>query len=1176
MTVYRELEYLESTGTQWVDTGIVGSSNISVDILYKPTNVSSSSHIFGARNESAVGNGFGVGLISDQFVFDYNGRVTASNVNVYDIVKYRIVKDKQNNSLYADGSLVFSTPNTASTFTTTATISLFSMRTNTAIPSSTRTGNIYYCKIYDNGTLVRDFIPVLDFNNTPCMYDKVTDAYYYNQGTGSFNYSLKGYYCEVEYLESTGTQYIDTGFVGNQNTRIHTKIKLSANEGQTTAIFGSRILSSSTVSRSFYAYCVYSTIAPAYRIQYGYGTQTYNDTANVDFTNPIDFDFDKRVVRVNGTTVKTFTASTFTNPSTILLFNCHTGTSGTDVDTRYNVSRLYYSQIYDNGTLVRDFIPVLDWNMTPCLYDRVSGTKFYNAGTGEFSYGRKIYPVEYLESTGTQYIDTGVYGSNNLKTELKAQVLEIDISKAIFGAYSGNTNNYYLYQNGSAVPGVWQVGFNSWETTSDSIDTNVHTFLFDGYKVYDNGTLISTLTSGTFTTTQTLLLFNMHKADGTIYNTIPTRIYGCKLSASGNAARDYIPAIDENGVGFLFDRTTHTIYDNEGSGEFLYGPLANQEIPNLLLMKKAMMMACRKKPEYTPLKYLEGTGDGTYNSGQYIDTGLDYFADIEVTLKQRESASMKALGTTGYYCIERENATTNVWQFRNGQSTFFSTSLLITDLHTLKWKNDKVYGDGVELGSFSKTSNTGRMYLFGAADASDTTKIRRYPIQISSCRMWNPSTGELVRDYIPVLDTNGTPCMLDRVENKLYYNQGDGEFSYEEWDYTPVDYVYANGNAYTRTMLYGNSNTKMEMVFDIPTQSTQNRGIMGSRGNSANSQLLAIGYGTSVLASDFNNSSYSPYRASIDYDLNTKYRVYTSKEKRSIIDEATGTVLAENNTLCTNNMSTGALLLGAETGLSYRHTGNIYGAKVWDGSLLTRDYIPVVDGDNKAGFYDKCLNIISYSVGTSDFVGHFIENGVDYKVVMNIIASQVATSGNTNACPYIKTGIYPSPIKKTRMKAKAQIAVVDTSYDHFLGGTNAGSRFVVGQASASSSSMFYFGLGTQNYWTNKAVDTSLHIFVLDWETETCSIDDTTWQIPSAGTDESTKPFFINARSTSTHDNANRPAGGTSYWWKFYEGKKLVYNGIPVVRASDNKVGLFETVNRQFQTTAGTIEYTYTE
>ena len=45
---------------------------------------------------------------------------------------------------------------------------------------------MYNFKIYDNDTLVRDFIPVLDDNGIPCMYDKVEDKFYYNMGTGQF------------------------------------------------------------------------------------------------------------------------------------------------------------------------------------------------------------------------------------------------------------------------------------------------------------------------------------------------------------------------------------------------------------------------------------------------------------------------------------------------------------------------------------------------------------------------------------------------------------------------------------------------------------------------------------------------------------------------------------------------------------------------------------------------------------------------------------------------------------------------------------------------------------------------------------------------------------------------------------------------------------------------------
>ena len=47
---------------------------------------------------------------------------------------------------------------------------------------------IYDFKIYDNDTLVRDYIPVIDSTSRPCLFDKVEKKCYYNQGTGEFLY----------------------------------------------------------------------------------------------------------------------------------------------------------------------------------------------------------------------------------------------------------------------------------------------------------------------------------------------------------------------------------------------------------------------------------------------------------------------------------------------------------------------------------------------------------------------------------------------------------------------------------------------------------------------------------------------------------------------------------------------------------------------------------------------------------------------------------------------------------------------------------------------------------------------------------------------------------------------------------------------------------------------------
>ena len=46
---------------------------------------------------------------------------------------------------------------------------------------------VYYLKMYNfDSVLVRDYIPVIDSSERPCLFDKVEKKCYYNQGTGEF------------------------------------------------------------------------------------------------------------------------------------------------------------------------------------------------------------------------------------------------------------------------------------------------------------------------------------------------------------------------------------------------------------------------------------------------------------------------------------------------------------------------------------------------------------------------------------------------------------------------------------------------------------------------------------------------------------------------------------------------------------------------------------------------------------------------------------------------------------------------------------------------------------------------------------------------------------------------------------------------------------------------------
>lgn len=78
-------------------------------------------------------------------------------------------------------------------------IYLFGLNTdgNFAYQSASR---IYYCKIWDNGELIRDYIPVIDRDGVACLYDKVNDKLYYNENNGgdSFATNYTAYEVKVD------------------------------------------------------------------------------------------------------------------------------------------------------------------------------------------------------------------------------------------------------------------------------------------------------------------------------------------------------------------------------------------------------------------------------------------------------------------------------------------------------------------------------------------------------------------------------------------------------------------------------------------------------------------------------------------------------------------------------------------------------------------------------------------------------------------------------------------------------------------------------------------------------------------------------------------------------------------------------------------------------------------
>ena len=180
---YTQLEYIESSGTQYIDTGLKPTQDYSITIKCQSTGIDSNT--YAGCDTNWQNTGFFVGV--DVFEFGNAGIARIQNYGENPIV---LTLDKTGG--YKDGVKTWNNASTA-TFQTVSNLTLFALNRNGTMREYL-TGKIYYCTISDNGTLVRNFIPCKNPDGAIGMYDTIGKQFYANAGTGNFtapNFTMK-------------------------------------------------------------------------------------------------------------------------------------------------------------------------------------------------------------------------------------------------------------------------------------------------------------------------------------------------------------------------------------------------------------------------------------------------------------------------------------------------------------------------------------------------------------------------------------------------------------------------------------------------------------------------------------------------------------------------------------------------------------------------------------------------------------------------------------------------------------------------------------------------------------------------------------------------------------------------------------------------------------------------
>ena len=185
--------------------------------------------------------------------------------------------------------------------------------------------------------------------------------------------------------------------------------------------------------------------------------------------------------------------------------------------------------------------------------------------------------VDYIESHGKEYIDTGVNADSNLRTVLDMAYTEPEAAGQNVGAINmgkGQVRYHIVPQHELFRIYIQNSNF----INTISLDTNRHLYDIDVpnhiIKVDKNNYSLNTTS---FNVELNFWLFGRN-SDSTIYKS-KNKLYKCRMYVSGVLVRDFIPCYrnSDNEVG-LYDLVNGVFYTNQGTGAFTYGSVVT--VPN--------------------------------------------------------------------------------------------------------------------------------------------------------------------------------------------------------------------------------------------------------------------------------------------------------------------------------------------------------------------------------------------------------------------------------------------------------------------------------------------------------------------------------------------------------------------------------------------------------------------
>ena len=789
------------------------------------------------------------------------------------------------------------------------------------------------------------------------------------------HYDFNSVYRPLMCVESTGTQWFDSGVTISANTWV--KAKISYNSGfNYNMMYGAWSIFSNSL-RATNTLCIASG-----------GTSTQNLGISIEANKVYEIIHTPSYFSLNGNKTSFGNGSNSSGTGrNILLFAASNSGNTPYAWSSYGQGKIYEFKIYNGDTLLRDFKPVVRMtdNVVGML-DKVNNVFYANAGSGNF-YGYEKVDFIYHRG-GDSGINTGLYANPNTTVRMDCRFASLTVQQR---AFAGNGNLYFdAYINGS---GNWAFAYQNssgnWINTGVAADTKRHIFELDGkgkmYRLYTNGDLIysASLSSYTATNTSNGLLYLTSSSGGTSNGSYMS-IYYCKILDNGTLVRDYVPCAKWTSGSTKYSATSG-LFDML-SGILYTGGTAYDEVGYYDIKDSSGMM------HGSFFNNTSLSSDSEIGTTSLVFNGSSSFVNAEnipLTTNMTFVCWLKFNATGGYHIIDcRETSGETGLQPMYGGTTYglqcyssaggsytwsastcgFTTGTWYHVAVTITSSNATLYINGVSKGTQSGTfgSNFGtRTMRIGTR----CTGANWFNGLISDVKVYSKtlSASDIKELYEArgMIDDKGNVYCEDEFSSTTFNLSKKGILKISETHtegsnfnlsgaYTRLDYIQTSGTQMIDTGV--NQSNKATVDCKFVQISPSGNYIYGDQQD----------HGSMMYNGLYNNNALEYNWLTISYtSSNTIEMTQRISGSNTVITINGLTTTVPTGTTANNNR---IYLFGCNGGNRYYTAIKCYYFKMYENNVLIRDFIPVKrNSDGVIGLFD-CVNGVFYTnIGSGSF-----------------------------------------------------------------------------------------------------------------------------------------------------------------------------------------------------------------